>query len=174
MLTDVQRDSSEEDEAHIRFLQQDSEEGWLPPSPISRSPSKNRWQSAHPLRDFESRKRGYCASDEHRQPEGAEVFEVYPDHALFFQIDDVPSGSSSSLLVERPLTDEEMGTRKASPEVKGDGAMMDHATDSSGEEYVIPQLRAPQLFFCQPEGVGAMVPLRCSSRNLRHSAARPV
>ena len=49
MLTDVQRDSSEEeddeDEAHIRFLQQDAEEGWVPPTPpystystISREP----------------------------------------------------------------------------------------------------------------------------------------
>ena len=160
MLTDVQRDSSEEDEAHIRFMQQDAEEGWVPPSPISRSPPENRWQSSHPLRNFENRKRGHCASDEHCQPEGAEVFEVHPEHVLFFQIDDMPSGSSSPLLVERPLTDEDKGTSKAFPEVKGDGAMMEHATDSSGEEYQIPQLRAPQLFFCQPERVGIMVPPR--------------
>ena len=38
--------------------------------------------------------------------------------------------------------------------------MINHATDFSDEEYVIPQLRAPQLFFCRPQGVGAMVPLR--------------
>ena len=119
---------------------------------VSRSPSENRWQSAHPLRDFESRKRGHCASDEHRQPEGAEVFEIHPDHVLFFQIDDMPSGSSSPLRVERPLTDEEMGTSKAFPEVKGDGAMAEYATDSSDEEYQIPQ-----LFFCQQKGVGEMV-----------------
>ena len=160
MLTDVQRDSSEDDEAHIRFLQQDAEEGWVPPSSVSRSPSVGRWQSAHPFRVFGSRKRGDYASDELCQHEGAEVFEVHPDHALFFQIDDVPSGSSSPLLVERPSTEEEVGTSKAFPEVKGDGAMMNHATDSSDEEYVIPQLRAPQLFFCQPQGVGAMVPIR--------------
>ena len=55
-----------------------------------------------------------------------------------------------------------MGTSKAFPEVKGDGAMVaEYAADSSDEEYQIPQLRAPQLFFCQPEeAVGAMVPPR--------------
>ena len=33
-----------------------------------------------------------------------------------------------------------------------DGAMVEYATDSSDEEYQIPQ-----LFFCQQKGVGAMV-----------------
>ena len=99
MLTDVQCDSSEEDEAHIRFLQQDAMESWVPPGPISRTHPVNRWQSAHPLRDIDAsnRKRGHCASDEHHQPEGAEAFEVHPDHVLFFQIDDMPSGSSPPL-----------------------------------------------------------------------------
>ena len=159
MLTDVQRDSSEDDEAQVRFLQQDAEEGWVSPSSVSRSVSEDRWQSAHPFHVLESRKRGHCASDEVCQHEGAEV---HPDHVLFFQIDDVPLGLSSPLLVERPSTEEELGISKAFPEVKGDGAMINHAADFPDEEYVIPQLRAPQLFFCQPQGVGvgAMVPLR--------------
>ena len=53
------------------------EEDWVPPSSVSRSPSGDRWQSAHPFRVFGSRKRGHYASDELCQHEGAEVFEVH-------------------------------------------------------------------------------------------------
>ena len=70
--------------------------------------------------DTSSRKRELFVSDERHQTEEAEGRRKHSRYTRimsysFFQIDDMPSGSSSPLLVERPFTDDENGTRRHSP-----------------------------------------------------------